>query len=49
MKLKSTSKARALLHSTANVGALLMLASAFFFAVLDGLIKLLGPPYSISR
>lgn len=47
MNLKSTSKARSLLHSTANVGALLMLASAFLFAVLDGLIKLLGPPFRI--
>jgi drug/metabolite transporter (DMT)-like permease len=47
MNLKSTAKARSLLHSTATVGALLMLTSAFLFAVLDGLIKLLGPPFRI--
>jgi drug/metabolite transporter (DMT)-like permease len=44
MKLKSTAN---LHHSGATVGALLMLASAFLFAVLDGLIKLLGPPFRI--
>lgn len=47
MNLKLTASARSLRHSNATVGALLMLASAFLFAVLDGLIKLLGPPFRI--
>ena len=47
MNLKSTANTRSPRHSSATVGALLMLASAFLFAVLDGLIKLLGPPFRI--
>ena len=47
MNLKFSANARSLRHSGATVGALLMLASAFLFAVLDGLIKLLGPPFRI--
>ena len=34
-------------NSSATRGALLMLAAAFLFAVLDGLIKLLGPPFRV--
>jgi drug/metabolite transporter (DMT)-like permease len=34
-------------NSASTVGALLMLAAAFLFAVLDGLIKLLGPPFRV--
>ena len=33
--------------SAPTVGALLMLAAALLFAVLDGLIKLLGPPFRV--
>ena len=33
--------------TTPTLGALLMLAAAFLFAVLDGLIKLLGPPFRV--
>lgn len=34
-------------NSSPTGGALLMLAAAFLFAVLDGLIKLLGPPFRV--
>ena len=34
-------------NSAPTVGALLMLAAALLFAVLDGLIKLLGPPFRV--
>ena len=34
-------------NSASTAGALLMLAAAFLFAVLDGLIKLLGPPFRV--
>jgi len=34
-------------NSASAMGALLMLAAAFLFAVLDGLIKLLGPPFRV--
>jgi drug/metabolite transporter (DMT)-like permease len=34
-------------NSAPAVGALLMLAAALLFAVLDGLIKLLGPPFRV--
>ena len=34
-------------RGTAGLGAMLMLSSAFMFAVLDGLIKLLGPEFSV--
>ena len=34
-------------NSAPMVGALLMLAAALLFAVLDGLIKLLGPPFRV--
>lgn len=47
MNRKPTPKGPSLLHSTSTVGALLMLAAAFLFAVLDGLIKLLGPPFRV--
>ena len=47
MNRKPTPKGSSLLHSTSTVGALLMLAAAFLFAVLDGLIKLLGPPFRV--
>ena len=34
-------------NSASTAGALLMLAAALLFAVLDGLIKLLGPPFRV--
>ena len=45
MSPKATLKA--LDNSAPTVGALLMLAAAFLFSVLDGLIKLLGPPFRV--
>ncbi len=45
MSPKATLKAP--YNSASTVGALLMLAAAFLFAVLDGLIKLLGPPFRV--
>ncbi len=47
MNGKSTPKVRPSPHSPPLVGALLMLTAAFLFAVLDGLIKLLGPPFRV--
>jgi drug/metabolite transporter (DMT)-like permease len=35
------------LHSGRSAGTLLMLASAFLFSVLDGIIKLMGPGFRI--
>lgn len=40
-------RAHASLKGFTSVGAILMLASAFLFAVLDSLIKLLGPPFRV--
>ena len=45
MSPKTTLKS--LYNSAPAMGALLMLAAAFLFAVLDGLIKLLGPPFRV--
>ena len=47
MNEKSTSKVQPFPHSSPLVGAFLMLAAAFLFAVLDGLIKLLRPPFRV--
>lgn len=47
MSSKPALKASSPLNSSPAVGALLMLAAAFLFAVLDGLIKLLGPPFRV--
>ena len=45
--MSSTPALRDRSNSSATRGALLMLAAAFLFAVLDGLIKLLGPPFRV--
>ena len=47
MNGKPAPKVPPLLPSTSYVGPLLMLAAAFLFAVLDGLVKLLGPPFRV--
>lgn len=45
--LKKTFAAKLNLNHTALTGPLLMLSAAFLFAVLDGLIKLLGPSFRV--
>jgi drug/metabolite transporter (DMT)-like permease len=47
MRKTPMAKTRSSHRGTAGVGAGLMLSSALMFAVLDGLIKLLGPGFSV--
>ncbi len=47
MKRNPTLKIRSLLQSAPSVGGFLRLAAAFLFAVLGGLINLLGPPFRV--